>query len=70
MVVLPVTAPDPKTPMRAEAVLYMSGDPATAIDLYSKRMQCLLTTAEDAIRARLTDLGFKELPVVHLPRES
>jgi hypothetical protein len=65
-----VKALDPKTPTRAEAVLYMSSDQVTAIDLYSKRLNVLLTTAEDAIRAHLVDLGFKELPAVHIPRES
>lgn len=64
------TQPDPMRPLRSEAVLYMSDERATAINLYASRLCCARTTAEDNIRAHLTDLGFKELPAVYLPREN
>ena len=57
-------------PTRAEAVFYMCGYRADAINLYAERLRCARTSAEDHIRSHLTDLGFKSLPAVYLPREN
>jgi hypothetical protein len=59
-----------QTPLRSEAEPYHYGDQAFAIDLYAARMMVSRVTAEDAIRERLTDLGFKVLLPIYISREN
>lgn len=61
---------DCKQPLPAECTYYMAGSRMLAIDLYSERRRCSRTTAEDIIRAHLTELGFKKLPDIYLPRSN
>ena len=61
---------DPTQPLRCEVVFYMSDDQELAIWLYVARMRVSRLTAEDTIRKHLTELGFKTLPPIYLPREN
>lgn len=62
----------PDEPTRSEGENYLQGRESAwfAIELYSKRRMVSAVTAEDRIRGYLTDLGFKELPEVYIPREN
>lgn len=61
---------DPLIPLPAEATMYLDGNRAMSIQFYAQRIRVSDATAEDKLRAHLTDLGFKELPPVYVPRVS
>ena len=61
---------DRKLPLFAEGALYQSGEQDLAIGLYAKRLEVSRTSAEDAIREYLTNLGFGTLPAVFIPRSN
>lgn len=66
----PRPPPDPTCPLPAEATSYLDGKPDLAIQLYSTRIRVSEARAEDKLRAHLTDLGFRELPPIHIPRSN
>lgn len=64
----PRPLPDPLRPLASEATYYLAGESRLAIQLYAERIRASETGAEDKLRAHLSELGFKELPPVHIPR--
>ena len=64
----PRPPPDPLRPLPAEATHYLAGEGRLAIRLYVDRMHVSEASAEDRLRAHLSELGFKELPPLHIPR--